>query len=95
MTSLHQRDDLIKNDKLAKTISVQNLTAIASMSSPITNYVCLNPDHGHQAKHLLKYWAALRIGCYYDESRKIHEMPINLIGYCTDSADSSLPAAIQ
>ena len=66
------------------------------MPSPITiNYMYLNPDHGHQAKHLLKYWAALRIGCYDDESRKIHEMPINLIGYCTDSADSSLAAVIQ
>ena len=48
-------DDLIKNDQLAKRVSVHNLSAMASMSTPtIINCMWPNPDRGYQAKHLLE-----------------------------------------
>ena len=80
-------DDLIKNDELTKSVSVHNLSAMASMCKPtIINCMWPNPDHGYQAKHLLEYGAALRRCCYCDELGNICKMPINLIGYSTDSA---------
>jgi len=89
-------DEFIERDKLAKSVSVHNLTAIASLNKPtIINCMWPNPDRGYQAKHLLEYWAALRRACYYDQSRDIRKTPINLIGYSTDSAGFSLAAAIQ
>ena len=89
-------DDLVKNDKSAKSISVHNLSAMASMSRPtIINCMWPNPDRGYQAKNLLEYWAALRRYCYRDELGNIRKTPINLIVYSTDSAGFSLAAAIQ
>lgn len=89
-------ENLIINDKLAKSVSVHNLTAMSSMSTPtIINCMWPNPDRGYRAKHLLEYWAALRRGCYYDKLGKIRKTPINLMGYSTDSAGFSLAAAIQ
>jgi len=89
-------DKLIKDDKLAKTVSVHNLTALASMDkSTIINCMWPCPDRGYKAKHLLKYWEALRKACYYDSSGAVRKIPLNLIGYSTDSAGFSLAAAIQ
>lgn len=89
-------DDLINGDKLAKTVSVHNLTAIASLNKPtVINCMWPNPDRGYKAQHLLQYWAALRRACYYDNEGNVRKTPINLIGYSTDSAGFSLAAAIQ
>ena len=89
-------DDLINGDKLVKTVSVHNLTAIASLNKPtVINCMWPNPDLGYKAQHLFQYWAALRRACYYDNEGNVRKTPINLIGYSTDSAGFSLAAAIQ
>ena len=89
-------DKLIKDEKLAKTVSVHNLTPLASMErSTVINCMWPCPDRGYKAKHLLKYWEALRKACYYDSSGAVRKIPLNLVGYSTDSAGFSLAAAIQ
>lgn len=89
-------DNLIKTEKLAKTVSVHNLSAIAALNKPtIINTIWPSPDRGYKAQHLLRYWEALRRACYYDSSGNVRKTPINLIGYSTDSAGFSLAAAIQ
>ena len=89
-------EKLIKDEKLAKTVSVHNLTALASTKmSTIINCMWPCPDRGYKAKHLLKYWEALRRSCYYDSSGAVRKIPLNLIRYSTDSAGFSLAAAIQ
>ena len=89
-------DNLIKTEKLAKTVSVYNLSAIAALNKPtIINTMWPSPDRGYKAQHLLWYWEALRRACYFDSSGNVRKTPINLIGYSTDSAGFSLAAAIQ
>ena len=89
-------DNLIKTDKLAKSVSVHNLSAIAALTKPtVINTMWPSPDRGYTANHLLRYWEALRRACYYDSSGNVRKRPINLIGYSTDSAGFSLAAAIQ
>ena len=85
-------DGLIKDNRLAKTVSIHNLTCLAALHNP-TVINCMWPtcDKGYKAFHLLKYWEALRKVCYLDESGSI---PLNLIGYTTDSDGFSLSAAI-
>ena len=89
-------DNLIKDEKLAKTISVHNLTALTSLEKP-TVITCMwpTPDRGYTAKHLLKYWERLRKACYYDSTGNVRKTPLNLIGYSTDSSGFSLAAAVQ
>ena len=89
-------DHLIKSNRLAKTVSIHNLTCLAALDKP-TVINCMWPiqDKGYKAVHLLKYWEPLRKVCYYDDSGAIHKNPLNLIGYCTDSAGFSLSAAIH
>ena len=89
-------EKLIKDDKLAKTVSVHNLTALTSFEKP-TIITCMwpSPDRGYTAKHLLKYWENLRRVCYYDGNGAVRKTPLNLIGYSTDSAGFSLGAAVQ
>ena len=89
-------DKLIKDEKLAKTVSVHNLTALTSLEKPtVINCMWPCPDRGYKATHLLKYWEALRKACYYDSSGAVRKIPLNLIGYSTDSAGFSLAAAIH
>lgn len=58
-------DKLIEDEKLAKTVSIHNLTPLASMeNSTVINCIWQCPDRGYKAKHLLKYWEALRKACY-------------------------------
>lgn len=73
-------DKLTKDEKLAKTVSVQNHMARASMEkSTIIN--CMWPclDRGYKAKHLLIYWEALRKTSYYNSSRSVQKILFNLI----------------
>jgi hypothetical protein len=87
-------DSLILKDKLSKSVSVHNLTALASLDKP-TVINCMWPaqEKGYNHTHLLKYWESLRKSCYYEESGAIRKTPLNLIGYSTDSAGFSLSAA--
>lgn len=87
-------DFLISKDKLSKSVSVHNLTALASLDKP-TVINCLWPtkEEGYKRNHLLKYWESLRKSCYYEKSGAIRKIPLNLIGYSTDSAGFSLSAA--
>lgn len=88
-------DNLIKDEKLAKTISVHNLTALTSLEKPtVITCMCPTPDRGYTAKHLL-YWERLRKACYYDSTGNVRKTPLNLIGYSNDSAGFSLAAAVQ
>ena len=89
-------DTLIKDDKLAKTVSVHNLNALTSLDKPtVIHCMWPCPDRGYKAKHLLKYWESLRKACYFDSSGGVRKIPLNLIGYSTDSAGFSLAAAVQ
>ena len=63
--------------------------------STIINCMWPYPDWWYKAKNLLKYWEALRKACYYDSSGVVRKIPLNLVGYSTDSAGFSLAAAIQ
>ena len=82
-------DNLTKDENLAKTVSIHNFTALASLEKP-TVIICMwpSPDHGYSAKHLLKYWERLRKVCYYDSTGNVRKTPLNLIGF-------SLRAAVQ
>lgn len=89
-------DHLIKSNRLAKTVSIHNLTCLAALDKPtVINCMWPTQDKGYKAVHLLKYWEALRKVCYYDDSGAVRKMPLNLIGYSTDSAGFSLSAAIH
>lgn len=61
-------DGLSKGNRLAKTVSIHNLTCLAALDKP-TVINCMWPiqDKGYKAVHLLKYWEALRKACYFDE----------------------------
>lgn len=62
-------DKLMKDEKLAETVSVHNLTALASMEkSTIINCTW---HRRYKAKDLLKYWEPLRKTCYYDSFRAV------------------------
>ena len=89
-------DGLIKGNRLAKTVSIHNLTCLAALDKP-TVINCMWPiqDKGYKAVHLLKYWEALRKACYFDEFEDVRKSPLNLVGYSTDSAGFSLSAAIH
>ena len=77
-------------------MSVHNLSAIAALDKPtIIKAMWPSPDPAYKAQHLLQYWEALRQACYYDSSGNLRKIPINLIGYSTDSAGFSLASAIQ
>ena len=89
-------DNLIKDEKLAKTVSVHNLTAMTSFEKPtVIHCMWPSPNRGYTVKHLLKYWEALRKACYYNSTGAVRKTPLNLIGYSTDSAGFSLGAAVQ
>ena len=48
-------DNLIKTEKLAKTVSVHNLSAIAALNKPtIINTMWPSPDRDYKAQHLLQ-----------------------------------------
>ena len=59
-------DGLIKDNKLAKTVSIHNLTCLAALENP-TVINCMWPtcDKGYKVVHLLKYCEALRNRCFY------------------------------
>lgn len=76
-------DAMKRFDKnLAKTVSVHNFTALASLEKP-TVVICMwpSPNHGYSAKHLLKYWERLRKVCCYDSTGNVRKTPLNLIGF--------------
>lgn len=79
-------DEVITNQQLAKTMSIHNFTALATIGKPSLIY-CLWPNR------LLKYCEMLRKLCYFTDSGDDRENPINLLTYSTNSAGFSLPAA--
>ena len=84
-------DRLVTDNRLAKTMSIHNLTCLAALDKPtVINCIWPTQDKGYKAVHLLKYWEALRKACFYDNSGAIRKTPLNLIGYSTDSAGFSL-----
>ena len=89
-------DHLIQANRLAKTVSIHNLTCLAALDKPtVINCMWPTQDKGYKAVHLLKYWEALRKVCYYDDSGAVGKIPLNLIGYSADSAGFSLSAVIH
>jgi hypothetical protein len=87
-------DSLILKDKLSKSVSGHNVTALASLDKPtVINCMWSAQEKGYNHTHLSKYWESLRRSCYYEESGAIPKTPLNLIGYSIDSASFSLSAA--
>ena len=64
-------DNLSKADKLAKSVSVHNLSAIAALKKlTVINTVWPSPDRGYTANHLLRYWEALPASLLLRQSGK-------------------------
>ena len=87
---------LIDNDRLSKSTSIHNFSALTSIDCP-NLITCIWPvlTTGMTGKCLLDIWQKMRRMCYYatdDVSKR--DLPIRLMGHSTDAAGFSLSAAI-